>query len=170
MESVELDTKNSNEQHFLKNEMCPHCYGKMISYYNPVKVSICNICSFEAEIKTTPKQSGDLDMSVTNDIDLLKVAAKAAGIAAEYHYGCGEALCLIQPAASLYWNPLRSDADAFRLASTLLLTVVHTDKSVIIKNDNYSKEWVIEESNKDRNALARRGIVVAAVTIADIVK
>lgn len=168
MESVELDTKNSNEQHFVKNEMCPHCYGKMISYYNPVKVSICNICSFEAEITSATKQSSGIN--TTPDIELLKLAAKAAGIAAEYHYGCGEALCLIQPAESLYWNPLRSDANAFKLASTLLLTVVHTDKSVIVKNDKYYKEWVIEELNQDRNTLARRGIVSAAAAIADIVK
>ena len=109
-------------------------------------------------------------MSVTNDIELLKLAAKAASIAAESHYGCGEARCLIQPASIMYWNPLRSDANAFRLANALLLTVVHTEISVIIKHNKYSQEWVIEESNKYKNALVRRAIVVAAVTIADFVK
>ncbi len=47
------DTKNTTNKY--EHEMCPHCYGKMISYYSPVRISICNICSFEAEIVIVPK-------------------------------------------------------------------------------------------------------------------
>lgn len=50
------------------------------------------------------------------DIELLKLAAKAAGIQYEWHPGCGDALCLTAPdATALFWNPLANCEDAFKL-------------------------------------------------------
>lgn len=49
------NSTNKSEHDIVKIEMCPHCYGKMVSYYSPVRISICNICSFEAEIVIVPK-------------------------------------------------------------------------------------------------------------------
>ena len=62
----------------------------------------------------------------TTDVELLMAAAKAAGIEAEWHHGCGDALHLTAPdATAIYWNPLRDDGQAFRLANALRLTVYH---------------------------------------------
>lgn len=51
------NTTNKSEHEIVKIEFCPHCYGKMVSYYSPVRISICNICSFEAEIVNVTKTS-----------------------------------------------------------------------------------------------------------------
>ncbi len=64
------------------------------------------------------------------DVELLQAAAKAAGIEAEWNHGCGNALHLTAPdATAIYWNPLRSDADALALAVRLEMDVfVHAGK------------------------------------------
>ena len=107
---------------------------------------------------------------MTSDIELLLAAAKVAGIEAEYHYGCGEALCLIQPSTTLYWNPLRDDAQAFQLANALMLIIHHAELTVVVNHKSNPGEWVWEDVNVahkcDRNSAARRAIVRAAAAIA----
>jgi hypothetical protein len=111
---------------------------------------------------------------MATDIDLLKAAAKAAGIEAEWHYGCGDALHLTATdAPTIYWNPLRDDGQAFRLANALRLTVYHAELAVVVRHKQHSWECTWElmgesenENNMDRNALTRRAIVRAAAAMA----
>lgn len=104
-----------------------------------------------------------------SDRELLELAAKAAGIQCEWHLGCGDALCLTaKEASSIYWNPLRDDGDAFRLAAALRLTIYHDDLSVVIKHKRYSWDWLgemINEDSGDRASATRRAIVRAAAAI-----
>ena len=108
---------------------------------------------------------------MATDIELLQAAAQAAGIKAEWHHGCGDALHLTAPdATAIYWNPLRDDGQAFRLANALRLTVYHAELAVIVKHRQYSWEWMgegVNEDTGDRNASARRAIVRAAAAMAD---
>lgn len=110
---------------------------------------------------------------MTTDVELLQAAAKAAGIEAEWRHGCGDALCLTVPdatATSIYWNPLRDDGQAFRLANALRLTVYHAELAVVVKHKQYSWEWMgegVNEDTGDRNASARRAIVRAAAAMAE---
>lgn len=58
------------------------------------------------------------------DIDLIKRAADSIGLQYEWHHGFGDALHLTAPdATAIYWNPLRSDADALALAVRLEMDV-----------------------------------------------
>jgi len=106
---------------------------------------------------------------MNEDRELLELAALAAGIQYEWHQGCGEALHLTaQDATAIYWNPLRDDGDAFRLAAFLRLTVYHDVLAVIVKHKQYSWEWMgemVDEDCGDRNAATRRAIVRAAAEI-----
>ena len=108
---------------------------------------------------------------MTTEVELLMAAAKAAGIEAEWHHGCGDALHLTAPdATAIYWNPLRDDGQAFRLANSLRLTVYHAELAVIVKHKQYSWEWMgegVNEDHGDRNASARRAIVRAAAAMAE---
>ena len=105
------------------------------------------------------------------DVELLQAAAKAAGIEAEWNQGCGDALHLTAPdATAIYWNPLRDDGQAFRLACALRLTIYHAELAVIVKHKQYSWEWMgegVSEDTGDRNASARRVIVRAAAAMAE---
>ena len=104
------------------------------------------------------------------DRELLELAAKAAGIECEWHNGCGDALYLTAPDAQrIFWNPLRDDGDAFRLATALMLTIYHAELAVIVKHKQYSWEWMgegVHETDGDRNASTRRVIVKAAAAMA----
>lgn len=106
---------------------------------------------------------------MTTDVELLIAAAKAAGIEAEWHHGCGDALHLTAPdATAIYWNPLRDDGQAFQLANALRLVVYHEELAVIVKHNNqYSWGWMADEDHGDRNAAARRAIVRAAAAMAE---
>lgn len=104
------------------------------------------------------------------DIELLQAAAKAAFIECEWHHGCGDALHMTAPdATAIYWNPLRDDRDAFRLANALKLNIYHIERAVIVKHKQYLWEWMVEGVHKtdgDRDAATRRVIVLAAAAIA----
>jgi hypothetical protein len=104
------------------------------------------------------------------DIELLKAAAKAAGIEVEWKHGCGHALHVTsQGAGYIYWNPLIDDGQAFRLANSLRLTVYHDVLAVIVKHKQYSWEWMgegVDADTGDRDASTRRVIVRAAAAMA----
>lgn len=89
------------------------------------------------------------------DRELLELAAKAAGIIAEWHSD-SEGMYLYGnrgPDNSKYWNPIANDGDALRLAVRLQLDISCMES-----------DW---ESNSETNADAatRRAIVRAAAEI-----
>lgn len=104
------------------------------------------------------------------DIELLKAAANVLGLKYEWHHGCGDALHLTATdATAIYWNPLRNDCDAFRMANALRLSIYHADLAVIAKHKQYSWEWMgegVNEDQGDRDAATRRVIVRAAAAMA----
>ncbi len=104
------------------------------------------------------------------DIELLKAAADVVGLQYEWHPGCGNALHLTAPdAQAIYWNPLKDDGDAFRLANALRLNIYHAELAVLVKHKQYSWEWMgegVNEDHGDRNASTRRVIVRAAAAMA----
>lgn len=111
------------------------------------------------------------------DRELLELAAKAAGIDAEAHSELGvgsEGLWLKgerTPDNDKYWNPLRSDGDALRLAVKLSMRVYvyvgHGDDYTIAAGDESGKifvrsAWAREEHGADAAAATRRAIVRCA--------
>lgn len=107
------------------------------------------------------------------DKELLEAAAKAAGIAVEWHHGCGNAVALTRQEARdrgrLYWNPLTDDGDALRLAVALRMNidvgtkpVGFTEASVIVDGMRIGAE---EYHDADPYAATRRAIVRAAASL-----
>ena len=98
------------------------------------------------------------------DRELIEAAAKAAGIAYEFHHGCGDSLHLTDPASpAIYWNPLVNDGQALRLAVTLGLVVDCGRPSA--GQPFYSHEFA-EIGNADPAASTRRAITRAAAALA----
>ena len=108
---------------------------------------------------------------MTTDRELVQAAADVLGLEYEWHHGCGNAVQLTgKDARTLYWNPLACDADAFRLANALRLSIYHAELAVIAKHKQYSWEWMgegINEDHGDRDAATRRVIVRAAAAMAE---
>jgi len=107
------------------------------------------------------------------DRELLELAAKAAGL---YFHGhrktiFGDATWVSSTGDTddqFEWNPLTDDGQVFRLANALRLIVCHAELAVIVKDKQYSWEWIgeiVNEDTGDRNASARRAIVRAAAEI-----
>ncbi len=101
-----------------------------------------------------------------DDVCMLKAAADALGLQYEWHHGCGDALHLTAPdATAIYWNPLRSDADALALA-------VRMEMDVFVRSGRWSEAVrplgpaCKEPHNGDPLAATRRAIVRAAVEVA----
>lgn len=97
-----------------------------------------------------------------NDRELLEMAAKAAGISYdEPECDCGDCW-------KFFWNPLRDDGDALRLAVKLCLDVNQYresgDKSACLFASGISHRC-IEHSGDDPYAATRRAIVRAAAEI-----
>ena len=97
------------------------------------------------------------------DIELLEMAAKAAGYQIEWvrnsgcHYRCEAEESREQ------WCPLDDDGDALRLAVALCMNIEVTESDVYAcTHGNFS-----EPSKPDRNAATRRAIVRAAAAIGD---
>ena len=101
---------------------------------------------------------------MTNDRDLLERAARAAGIAVEWHVGCGDALALQMPCTRLYWNPLNDDGDALRLAVEFRIHLQPDDTHIWATT---LTETVIQSIGDDRLAATRRAIVRAAAALAN---
>lgn len=102
---------------------------------------------------------------ITDDRELLELAAKAAGIplkpdfAERYDYYMAD---------RLMWNPLTNDGDALRLAVKLNLAVVVNE--TVDKNETkiwigHTGCWLIEPHNNDPYSATRRAIVRAAAEI-----
>ena len=105
-----------------------------------------------------------------SDIDLLELAAKAAGIDAVYGGEKGIFLGANPDLSRKYWNPLTDDGDALRLAVKLSL-IVRTpciDTAKIYQGNIFptpERPMVQEIGDGDHCAATRRAIVRAAAEI-----
>lgn len=108
------------------------------------------------------------------DKELLKHAAKAAGIEFSYEHGCGDALVLTKPVGfQIYWNPLANDGDAFRLASRLRLEIRHNGEGsgnwLVVEYMPQSRFSVFEDfgcfEEHERDSFLRRAIVIVAAKV-----
>lgn len=109
---------------------------------------------------------------MSNDRELLELAARAAGYAKEWteRWGCSEADSL--DLVRYFWNPLSDDADAFRLMVRLgLLVDVMPDRTEMTWPGSafYSLPPVRVEHGGDAAAATRRAIVMAAAEMATCV-
>ena len=107
---------------------------------------------------------------MTTDQELLELAAKAAGLTNLTY--CPTWKCMAEFDIDkqggyfkwdTYWNPLKDDSDALRLAVKLGLTVVVESDMVFCRNQRSDKAFC--ESGRDLYAATRRAIVRAAAEI-----
>ena len=106
-----------------------------------------------------------------SDRELLKFAAKAAGIEAHFDFGSANAMVLVKPRGfQVFWNPLADDGDALRLAVKLGLDVqmhgcnsMHPYAFAFDDARNIGEEE--QPSDGDPYAATRRAIVRAAAAI-----
>lgn len=101
-----------------------------------------------------------------NDRELLKAAAKAAGLSHPDGWDW------IKNPDGFKWNPLESDADAFRLAVALRITVQFPwDDNLRTMKETHcwtESNYPVEESHgADPAAATRRAIVRAAAALKD---
>jgi hypothetical protein len=104
---------------------------------------------------------------MTNDRELLELAAQAAGIEhGADRMECG--LSLTGPDGRHrhlpQWNPLTDDGDALRLLAKLKLKLYFGETSAIVSK-RMSHAYVSEETADDLMAATRRAIVRAAAEI-----
>jgi hypothetical protein len=99
------------------------------------------------------------------DQELTELAAKAVGITGEWHEGANVWLTNEQTA----WDPLYTDADAFRLAVDLSLWIQISDRCAWAQQDADSilgetaaSSMVMFRDADDPYAAVRRAIVIAA--------
>ena len=106
-----------------------------------------------------------------DDMQLLELAAKAAGIKAQYSENMGD-FSIGEPYShgERRWNPLTDDGDALWLAVRLHITpnAGETKCSATwwIRPDLIEQDSVVEPTNTDAYAATRRAIVRAAAAIA----
>lgn len=100
------------------------------------------------------------------DLELLKLAAKAAGIEYTHSQGCGNALELVKPMGfQVYWNPLTDDGDALRLAVKCNLDIELQEDCVFANGFEVQNYQLFEWHKDDPYAATRRAIVRAAAEI-----
>jgi len=98
-----------------------------------------------------------------SDRELLKLAAKAAGI--DYHATREDGTKCIHDGRG-YWNPLTDDGDALRLAVKLGLTVSQLMNNREVEVNDYDETVFVNEFHEpDPAAATRRAIVRAAAEI-----
>lgn len=110
---------------------------------------------------------------MSNDRELLELAAKAAGIKSpkvqdmrgwgEVRYGFSEAI--FDDDREEYWNPLVDGGDAMRLAVKLRFTIEQWTHSVVIKIGDEVIRTELADGSTSRLELTRRAIVRAAAEI-----
>lgn len=112
-----------------------------------------------------------------NDRELLELAAKAAGIEAQYSDNFGD-FSIVEPYSmgEQRWNPLTDDGDAFRLAVSLSLVIRHSANRMEAYLMGYPSKKASELFHYDpdrpahdqpqQQASARRAIVLAASKMA----
>jgi len=99
------------------------------------------------------------------DDELLKLAAKAAGLELMHNWSHGYYLIV----ESETWNPLADDGDAFRLAVKLKISVdFNDDESVDIyylPNNGTIRCWTQYFDKANAEEVVRRGITIIAAEI-----
>jgi len=103
------------------------------------------------------------------DRELLELAAKAAGLPVDMTneggigwFACGKS----GGGETVWWNPLKSDGDALRLAVKLRLACDFSEDDIdVISWAGESGALTGEADNGDRQSCARRAIVRAAAEI-----
>jgi hypothetical protein len=102
-----------------------------------------------------------------NDKQMLEMAAKAAGHANFEHEGSGGLLITTEDEFSYFWNPLKDDGDALRLAVKLGMTVSIKTKGdkLCTKAWSYDRKICSERHENDPYAATRRAITRAAAEI-----
>jgi hypothetical protein len=109
-----------------------------------------------------------------DDKELLKLAAKAAGIVVPGEgpwsgVNAVDGVYVMNCDGTRFersWNPLRDDGDAFRLQARLLLNVYHDGNLVDVHGARFGKDiYATEQVGNDRCAAARRAITRAAAEI-----
>lgn len=113
------------------------------------------------------------------DRELLEAAAKAAGKTIRNWHG--DAAMVQQDERGIYvptrWNPLADDADAFRLAVKLRLSIIHENEHIqgedvptieVIgeQREDGSRDCVMHSLDDNPCAAVRRAIVRAAAALA----
>jgi hypothetical protein len=103
---------------------------------------------------------------MSNDRELLEMAAKAAGIEIMFWSGrdIGAESPVVKP-HGLAWNPLTDDGDALRLAVKLCIRIEQTDNYAVTWGGTVCAKQFSERINDDRYAATRRAIVRAAAEI-----
>ena len=106
-----------------------------------------------------------------NDKELLKAAARAAGIVFRHDVDdfCTATKwerCGLNDAElpARYWNPLTDDGDALRLAVKLELTINPYTRGVFVSRDE-GEPVILDEWSLDRAKTTRRAIVRAAAAL-----
>ena len=102
---------------------------------------------------------------MSNDRELLELAAKAAGIGPTdfvWDEVCG---CFWMHEGETSWNPLTDDGDALRLAVELDLLIMPYPLDMAIRVTRRDQPDTIEHYTGDQFAATRRAIVRAAAEI-----
>ena len=100
---------------------------------------------------------------MTNDKELLELAAKAVGLKGEYFDETSGGGAGMREHELFYpnWNPLADDGDALRLAVTLKLSpIMRGENAVLCVSTDF-----FEDAGDDPYAATRRAIVRAAAEI-----
>ena len=108
---------------------------------------------------------------MSNDRELLELAAKAAGIAGKVSSFAGMDIrygfdfAIYNTDTEDYWNPLADDGDALRLAVELDLLIMPYPLDMAIRVTRLDQPDTIEQYTGDQFAATRRAIVRAASEI-----
>lgn len=104
-----------------------------------------------------------------NDLDLMELAAKAAGYKIEWVRNSGCFYRCEEEIGREEWNPLDDDGDAFRLAAYLRLEVIpgnHAGDGCSVNSRRHEIPGVtVFRDSKDMAEQMRRAIVMAAAEI-----
>lgn len=100
-----------------------------------------------------------------NDIELLELAAKAAGYTPHISQSAMPGLLLID---QVFWSPLEDDGDAMRLAIQLHIDIQFFEgfEEVIAEHASGQYRQASEKFSDDMASATRRAIVRAAAEIA----
>ena len=103
---------------------------------------------------------------MSNDRELLELAAKAAGYSIEQHVNYKHSPHLMFALNGKNWNPLTDDGDALRLACTLGLAIgINNPFHMTLVADLNGNSRQVSHSNCGTAAATRRAIVRAAAEI-----
>ena len=99
------------------------------------------------------------------DIELLELAAKAAGMVVHWNYRREQFFHDYCDGLTDEWNPLTDDGDALRLAVKLKLCIFRNDDVSWVATGSFQTVRAEEVNGTDPYAATRRAIVRAAAEI-----